>query len=166
MPCFVGTPGLAFGRQGKAQTGGVWSCDHLPFRHIAITAQKARHLQSLIDLTMLEAASLVLDHRGASGCAVKFIWTRMPHAVSEERCAASCDASAIEHERGIGRLHGGRGFAAKTDNVENGVSCGAICGRCTHRLSKPQVGWYFMTADPCVCPISTKHAKITSFPWT
>ena len=124
------------------------------------------NLQSLIDATMLEAASLVLDHRGASGCAVKFIWTRMPHAVSEERCAASCDASAIEHERGIGRLHGGRGFAAKTDNVENGVSCGAICGRCTHRLSKPQVGWYFMTADPCVCPISTKHAKITSFPWT
>ena len=113
---------------------------------------------------MLEAASLVLDHRGASGCAVTLIWTRMLHAVSEERCAASCDASAIEHERGIGRLHGGRGFAAKTDNVENGVSCGAICGRCTHRLSKPQVGWYFMAADPCVCPIATKHAKITSFP--
>ena len=121
------------------------------------------NLQSLIDATMLEAASLVLDHRGASGCAVKLIWTRMLHAVSEDRCAASCDASAIEHERGIGRLHGGRGFAAKTDNVENGVSCGAICGRCTHRLSKPQVGWYFMTADPCVCLISTKHAKITSW---
>ena len=99
---------------------------------------------------MLEAASLVIDHEDAPRCAAKLIWTRMAHTVSDERCAASCDASAIDLERDIGQLDdcpGVIGFAAEEDDVKNDVTSSGLCTTHGWPMAIARVVWHYSKSD-------------------
>ena len=99
---------------------------------------------------MLEAASLVIDHEDTPRCAAKLIWTRMAHTVSDERCAASCDASAIDLERDIGNstiATGGLGFAADEDDVKNDVTSSGLCTTHGWPMAIARVVWHYSKSD-------------------